>query len=506
MQPFARPAARLVWSNARLGFDRTTRPGRSCWEASVFQSSTLRMRYNIRTIGPQSRLYSSERPPKDPEANSRTNSDVEAELQSILKPRPNILKELQSPAERPKLEDVKVSSENTVPKDDKPEPPKTEEAKADTTKPDDAASSQETQSTTDSLQVLRDRAQHRVSELKERFGHAMGTLQYRAMNASQTLNDITGYTSIETIKQQNAKLEKALAEAHERVRNARQEYKTSNASRATTQREVTTLLARKDSWSPIDLERFTELYRADHTLEGKVASSQEALTEAEIEEQRLSQQLNAGILKRYHEEQIWSDRIRKASTWGTWGLMGMNFLLFVILQFIAEPWKRRRLVKGVVAEEKAVLEEVRGELEQVKLAIENQNHSAAAAAFASAVAATREADVEPITEIAETEQVPAESLFAAEEASVTEVPVATPIEPENEAPIPNPFSTRVWEDVLLDPLWWRAQADWCKAKANDLCSERRINLRMKDASLLALQGALAGALFTGSVAMLIVRR
>ena len=127
MQPFARPAARLVWSNARLGFDRTTRPGRSCWEASVVQSSTLRMRYNIRTIGPQSRLYSSERPPKDPEANSRTNSDVEAELQSILKPRPNILKELQSPAERPKLEDVKVSSENTVPKDDKPEPPKTEE-------------------------------------------------------------------------------------------------------------------------------------------------------------------------------------------------------------------------------------------------------------------------------------------------------------------------------------------------------------------------------------------
>jgi sensitive to high expression protein 9 len=457
------------------------------------------MRCNIRTIGLQSRLYSTERPSKDPEASSRTNKDVEAELESILKPRPNILKELQLPVERPKLEDVKSTSEDAIPKDTKPEVPKTEESKAEPTKLDDAAQSDETPSTTDSLQILRDRAQHRVSELKERFSQAMDTLQHRAMNASQTLNDITGYTSIEVIKGQNAKLEKELAEAHERVRNARQEYKTSNASRATTQREVTTLLARKDSWSPIDLERFTELYRADHTLEGKVASSQEALTEAEIEEQRLSQQLNAGILKRYHEEQIWSDRIRRASTWGTWGLMGMNFLLFVILQFVAEPWKRRRLVRGVVAEEKAVLEEVRGELEQVKLAIENQNQPAAAAALASAVEATREVEVEPITEVVDSEEAPTQSIFTAEEAHTSEVPVSTPVEPATETPLPDFLPMRTWQEVLLDPLWWRA-------KAEDLYSERRIDLRMRDASLLALEGALAGAVFTASVALLMVRR
>ncbi|KAL4729424.1 sensitivity to high expression protein she9 [Fusarium chlamydosporum] len=457
------------------------------------------MRCNTRTIGTQSRLYSTERPPKDPEASSRTNKDVEAELESILKPRPNILRELQAPADRPKLEAVKSSSESSAPKDIKPEPPKTEEVKTEPTKLDDTAQSHESPSTSDSLEYFRNRAQNRVSELKERFSHAMDKLQHRAMNASQTLNDITGYTSIETIKEQNAKLEKELAEAHERVRNARQEYKTSNASRATTQREVTTLLARKDSWSPIDLERFTELYRADHTLEGKVASSQEALTEAEIEEQRLSQQLNAGILKRYHEEQIWSDRIRRASTWGTWGLMGMNFLLFVILQFVAEPWKRRRLVRGVVAEEKAVLEQVRGELEQVKLAIENQNQPAAAAALASAVEATREAEVEPIAEIVEPQEVPVESLFTAEEANTSEVLVSAPVEPATEMPLPEFLPTRTWQEVLADPSWWRA-------KAEDLCSERRIDLRMRDASLLALEGALAGAVFTGSIALLMVRR
>lgn len=34
------------------------------------------------------------------------------------------------------------------------------------------------------------------------------------------------------------------------------------------------------------------------------------------------------------------------STWGTWGLMGVNVLLFLIFQIGVEPWRRKRLVKG----------------------------------------------------------------------------------------------------------------------------------------------------------------
>ncbi|KAI1015056.1 hypothetical protein LB503_003713 [Fusarium chuoi] len=487
MQPFARPAVRLVWNHARFGLDRSARPGRSCWGPSIVQSSTICVRCNFQAIGLRARLYSTERPPRDSEKSSRTNKDVEDELESILKPRPNVFKELQPPADIPKLQDVKsanATTESATPKDTKPEPPKVETD----TKPSEESPQSQAPS---GLQNLRHLTLNHMNELKERFSGAMDRLQSRAMNASQTLNDITGYTDIETIKHQNAKLEADLAAAHERVREARQEYKTSNASRATTQREVTTLLARKDSWSPIDLERFTELYRADHTLEGKVASSQEALTEAEMEEQRLSQQLNAGILKRYHEEQIWSDRIRRASTWGTWGLMGMNFLLFVILQFVAEPWKRRRLVRGVVAEEKAVLEEVRGELEQVKLAIEYQK-------TLSTAEGTPAAEAEAIAEAVASENVlPGESLIV-EETKSSQEPIAT-FEPVAEAPLPEPLPTRTWQEALMDPEWW-------KAKSQDIYSERRIDLRMRDVSLLVLEGALAGAVFTGSIALLLVRR
>ncbi|KAG6141805.1 hypothetical protein E4U12_004315 [Claviceps purpurea] len=305
----------------------------------------------------------------------------------------------------------------------------------------------------------------RRSNLNQKFSVVMDTVQARMLNASQTLNDITGYSSIEAIKHENGLLEVQLAEAHATVRAARQAYKSSNTKRATTQREVTTLLARKDSWSPTDLERFTALYRTDHELEGEVAKAQEALTESEIEEQSLSQRLNAGILKRYHEEQIWSDRIRRASTWGTWGLMGMNFLLFVVLQFFAEPWRRKRLVKGVVEEEERVMEQVRGELEAVRMAL------------------ARRLEESPQV-VAAAQEVVAEDALS---------------------------STAVLEEVLSESSTWESwrhiamnPAEW-KGVAADLFSERTIHLRMKDASTLALQGVVAGAAIAGSLLMVMRR-
>lgn len=301
----------------------------------------------------------------------------------------------------------------------------------------------------------------RRSALDQKFSLVMDTLQARVLTASHTLNDITGYSSIEAIKADNESLEAQQAAAQARVRTARQAYKTSNTKRANTQREVTTLLARKDSWSPSDLERFTELYRADHVLEGEVVSAQESLTEAEAEEQSLSQRLSAGILKRYHEEQIWSDRIRRASTWGTWGLMGMNFVLFVVLQFVAEPWKRKRLVKGVVEQEQAVLQEVRSQLEAVKRGLEK------------------------VTEdVSEPQPATAPEPVPAEEAALS---------PATQAP------ETTWREMLLDPTRWRTAAA-------DLCSERRVDLRMRDASIIAAEGALAGAVFAGGLALVLLRR
>lgn len=306
----------------------------------------------------------------------------------------------------------------------------------------------------------------------------MDTLQSRVLVASQTLNDLTGYSAIEAFKAHNAQLETDLATAQQTLRHARAHYKAVNAQRASTQREVTTLLARKDTWSPSDLERFTTLYRQDHELETAVQEASGALTEAEAEEARLSQALNNGILRRYHEEQIWSDRIRRQSTWGTWGLMGVNVLLFLVLQFVAEPWKRNRLMKGIAAEEKAALEAVRKELEDVKGALVRREESEALAGTEAEAARVKAAAV-------------------VEEAGVEAAPVVSLVtEPVESLPAPIKVS---WQEFLTTPKLWGPALE-------DLYSERRIDLRMRDASLLALEGAVTGAAVVGSVAFILMRR
>lgn len=338
------------------------------------------------------------------------------------------------------------------------------------------------QSQPQSTPELPSESDSRRTALSQNFSHFMDTLQSRVLVASQTLNDLTGYSAIEAFKAHNAQLETDLAAAQQTLRHARAHYKAVNAQRASTQREVTTLLARKDTWSPTDLERFTTLYRQDHELETAVQEASGALTEAEAEEARLSQALNNGILRRYHEEQIWSDRIRRQSTWGTWGLMGVNVLLFLVLQFVAEPWKRNRLMKGIAAEEKAALEAVRKELEDVKGALVRREESesrAGAEAEAEAVAARTAAEA------------------TVKEAAVEPAPVAS-LATEMEEDIPAPPRVS-WQEFLSDPKLWGLALE-------DLCSERRIDLRMRDASLLALEGAITGAAVAGSIALILMRR
>lgn len=127
---------------------------------------------------------------------------------------------------------------------------------------------------------------------------------------------------------------------------AREAYSTAIGQRSSSQRKVNELLQRKHNWNPQDLEQFTALYRSDHANEQAESVAQVNLVKMEREAEEAAANLSASILARYHEEQIWSDKIRRMSTWGTWGLMGVNVFLFLVFQIGVEPWRRNRLVKG----------------------------------------------------------------------------------------------------------------------------------------------------------------
>lgn len=395
--------------------------------------------------------------------------------------------------------------------------PSSEQPPPDTSSPFQPA--QDTPQDSRQHQLLHDLPSHldaARSHLLTRLSSKIDHLQTRLLTASKTLNDLTGYSSIESIKQRNVALEQDLFTAQDRLKHARDNYKSLNTLRASTQREVTTLLARKDTWSPADLERFTTLYRSDHELEAKVAEAAAELTEAESEESRLGAALNAGILRRYHEEQIWSDRIRRASTWGTWGLMGVNVVLFIVLQFVAEPWKRRRLVRGFAEAERGVWEEVQREVGEVRgLLLEVKEGRAAAATASGAATAAAASEMEGAEDAVASKGIEG-VVPAAEGEAAAEIEVGSPESVIDVAEIEIPAleehpsftwasNWEEWKEDLTDAQWWNALPGRCRVIVRDLYSERRIDLRMRDATMIALEGAVTGAAVAAGIALMLLR-
>lgn len=81
----------------------------------------------------------------------------------------------------------------------------------------------------------------------------------------------------------------------------------------------------------------------EHSHSQAEAVAKERYQTCEKQMDREYMELARSIMERYHEEQLWSDKIRSVSTYGTWALMVVNLLLFVAVQTVFEPRKRRRL-------------------------------------------------------------------------------------------------------------------------------------------------------------------
>ncbi|KAI9658214.1 MAG: sensitivity to high expression protein she9 [Trizodia sp. TS-e1964] len=299
-------------------------------------------------------------------------------------------------------------------------------------------------SSTPSRNELPSQEDSRRSRLSKRFAHTMDNMQTNIFTASQRLNDLTGYSGIEALKKDIESQETALLAIRADVRAAKEAYTSAISQRSTSQREVNSLLQRKHAWTPSDLERFTQLYRSDHANEQAELSAQTALTEAERAADEATARLSKSILARYHEEQIWSDKIRRMSTWGTWGLMGVNVLLFLIFQIGVEPWRRKRLVRGF---EEKVVEALEG----------------------------RKAEEGGPEEgiVSEGPEVPV---------SAVEMVEVLPLEEE---PLP---AIEAW-----------------KRAADDLVSERPVQLRRVDLTTIALESALFGGAFVGLLSAVLRR-
>ncbi|KAI9486202.1 MAG: Mdm33 family-domain-containing protein [Benjaminiella poitrasii] len=189
--------------------------------------------------------------------------------------------------------------------------------------------------------------------------------------ASKVLNELTGYDQIDAVKQKVQNQARLFESTRDQVQIAKQNYESAIATRSSTQREINELLQRKHVWQDEDVTRFTQLYRLEHEHAHQEQTTRQQYQEAERQMDREYMDLAKSIMERYHEEQLWSDKIRSVSTYGTWTLMVINVVLFLVVQTALEPRKRRRLTDrfeellvAKMDESEAVVRRLVGDLEE----------------------------------------------------------------------------------------------------------------------------------------------
>ena len=213
---------------------------------------------------------------------------------------------------------------------------------------------------------------HNVKELKSSIGIA-----------SKVVNEITGYNKVIKLKDVIDEHDNKLKELKKEIHAAKAEHERSLELRSSSQKEVNELLERKNSWTPVDLERFTKIYLTTHDLDKSVKDSSKRLNDLEKLQETTHDNLIKSIMNRYHEEQIWSDKIRQFSTWGTILIMCINLVLILLVQFVFEPFKRWRLVNSFEGKVKELfsnsekldldIQELRNELTALNSGIELSN-------------------------------------------------------------------------------------------------------------------------------------
>ncbi|TFK19998.1 hypothetical protein FA15DRAFT_626009 [Coprinopsis marcescibilis] len=194
-------------------------------------------------------------------------------------------------------------------------------------------------------QRIREWTQQTAITIRTRADGFTATTKTTFSRLGAELNKVTGYEEIEALKRGVVTQESRINETRQQARQAKAAYEEAVLQRSKSQREVNDLLQRKSMWTDGDVSRFTTLVRQDHLYEQEEARAKAAVSHMEDAVEKEFSQLMRLILARYHEEQVWSDKIRSASTYGQMAVLGLNMLVFLLAIILVEPWKRKRLAQ-----------------------------------------------------------------------------------------------------------------------------------------------------------------
>ncbi|KAF2861789.1 hypothetical protein K470DRAFT_299039 [Piedraia hortae CBS 480.64] len=332
--------------------------------------------------------------------------------------------------------------------------------------------------TTSSRLRLPSHAEQHRWQLSKDLSRFVDKVLATASVASHHINAYTGtdYTGIDALRQEILQQEQHVKNCHQTAEKAKSNHLEALAKQSAGQKEIVGLLERKASWHPSDLDRYMSLVRSEHVLDQAVQSAKEEVDLAERKLEDARSRLERLERKRYHEEQIWSDTIRRNSTWVTFGLMGVNILLLLAQITISEPYRRRKIVQEVKAalDERTVVEKQPDDVQQ--MAEESPSELALLSADVGAK--------DPSTMVDQADPHPADEVVeAAQNASAQSI--SSPDIPSQS--ISSQLASR-WQD--------------CKDTLQDSFSDRVVQMKKVEVTTAVLQGAMTGVLITGIISLI----
>ena len=194
----------------------------------------------------------------------------------------------------------------------------------------------------------------------------VGSSSYYADRASEIYDSLTGSEEIRHLKLAVADASRSYDDSDSAVRRMREDLSARSADHERLSRRHRDVMDRRHEWEGeegvIDFARLTaEEGRARRLL----VETRKALRIAEAECDRTRGEYVDALRRRYHEEQMWQERWRVLSTYGTWALIVINSAVFVVGQYLFYRREERRMT--------AIEAAIEGGVETVVQTVEQMN-------------------------------------------------------------------------------------------------------------------------------------
>jgi len=154
----------------------------------------------------------------------------------------------------------------------------------------------------------------------------------------------SGDAELRVLKDQVSKTSLEFDEAVRAVSQQRRLVETWQKQHEESYQRHASLLMRREQWTPEEASMFVQITSQEVKARQALHDARQELHTLEEKANGLQQMYMDALRRKYQEEQAWQDRWRVLGTLGTWSLIGLNSIVFLVSQLLFYRREARRLI------------------------------------------------------------------------------------------------------------------------------------------------------------------